>query len=65
MTASQMGYHAIELLTRGIYNRVIGMCNGEVVDYDIELALQMKRSIDVRLYEMAKEIKPWETESQG
>ncbi len=56
VTASQMGYHAIELLTRGIYNRVIGVRSGEIVDYDIELALQMKKSIDVRLYEMATDV---------
>ena len=54
--ASQMGHHAIELLSDGIYNRVIGTKDGKIVDYDIQEGLAMKKDIDVSLYQMATDV---------
>lgn len=54
--ASQMGYYAVELLEKGIGNRVIGMKNDELVDYDIQEALQMKKPFNSELYRIADEI---------
>ena len=54
--ASQMGYRAVELLEQGIGNRVIGLKNDHIVDYEIEEALAMKKSFDFDLYRTANEI---------
>lgn len=35
VVASQMGYYAVNLLSQGIGNRVVGMQNNKIVDYDI------------------------------
>ena len=43
--ASIMGSMAVDLLCQGKTNRVVGYKNGEYVDYDIEEALAMKKSI--------------------
>jgi 6-phosphofructokinase 1 len=41
-----MGYRAVQLLSDGIFNRIICM-DGEIcVDYDIEEALKMTKGLD-------------------
>ncbi len=54
--ASQLGYHAVELLERGIGNRVVGFKHSEVVDYDIAEGLAMTKPFNEKLYGMACEI---------
>jgi len=54
--ASRMGYEAVKLLEAGKSNRVVAIQNDKLVDFDIEEALQMKKSLDVSLYKMAHEI---------
>ena len=54
--ASRMGYHAVELLDRGIGNRVVAYRESKVVDFDITEALDMKRVFDMELYEIALRI---------
>ena len=56
VNASRMGYHAVKLLMDGIGNRVVAMQKEQVVDLDIFEALNMKKHIDMDLYEMAKVI---------
>ena len=43
VNASLMGYHAVDLLDRGIYNRVVAVSGGKVVDYDVNVALSMHK----------------------
>ena len=45
-----MGYYAIELLEQGTFNRVIAFKDGKYVDYDIEEALAMTKSLDMEEY---------------
>ena len=54
--ASRMGYHAVELLEKGIGNRVVAYRESKVVDFDITEALDMKRVFDKDLYEIALRI---------
>ncbi|MCI8441868.1 MAG: 6-phosphofructokinase [Provencibacterium sp.] len=54
--ATQLGFHAVELLEKGIGNRVVVIRRNRVVDFDILEALQMKKEIDHRLYDIAKMI---------
>ncbi len=54
--ASQMGYHAVKLLEKGIGNRVVAVRQDEIVDIDIHDALAMQKSIDMHLYQLAHEI---------
>ena len=54
--ASEMGYHAVELLLEGKSNRVVAIQSDKIVDFDIEEALQMKKPFDFELYNMAHEI---------
>ena len=54
--ASEMGYYAVELLEKGIGNRVVGLKDGKVVDFDIQEALSMKKPFNERLYKIANDI---------
>ena len=53
VTASRMGYHAVELLSKGIYNRVVATKAESIVDYDIAVALSMYKTIDTSLLDIA------------
>ncbi|MBP3936729.1 MAG: 6-phosphofructokinase [Clostridia bacterium] len=54
--ASRMGAYAVQLLLDGKSNRVVAEQNGNLVDFDIEEALAMKKTLDMDLYNMALEI---------
>ena len=54
--ASQMGYHAVELLLAGKSNRVVTIRHDSISDFDIEEALKMKKPFDRDMYEMAMQI---------
>ena len=54
--ASQIGSRAVDLLTQGIGNRVVGIRDNKIVDFDIFEALKMTKTIDMKDYELAHEI---------
>ena len=54
--ASQMGSRAVDLLTQGIGNRVVGIRDNKIVDFDIFEALKMTKTIDMKDDELAHEI---------
>ena len=54
--ASQIGSRAVDLLTQGIGNRVVGIKDNKIVDFDIFEALKMTKTIDMKDYELAHEI---------
>jgi 6-phosphofructokinase 1 len=54
--ASRMGYAAVELLLEGKSNRVVAMQGGEIVDFDIEEALQMRKPFPLDMFQMAHQI---------
>ncbi len=54
--ASLLGYHAVELLSKGIGNRVVCLKDNDLVDYDIYEALNMKKEFPVSHYEIANKI---------
>ncbi|MBE6884606.1 MAG: 6-phosphofructokinase [Ruminococcaceae bacterium] len=56
VVASEMGYHAVELLSQGIGNRVVVMKDGKISDLDILEALNMPKVFDDKLYEIANTI---------
>ncbi len=56
VTASRMGYHAIELLNKGIFNRVVATRAESIVDYDISVALSMYKTIDTTLLDISQAI---------
>ena len=56
VVASQMGYYAVELLSQGIGNRIVGMQSSKIVDFDIQEALAMKKPFEEELYHIAGEI---------
>lgn len=56
IVASQMGYHAVQLLKDGIGNRVVAIQKERILDFDIFEALSMKKEIDLDMYKMAMEI---------
>ena len=55
MMATAMGVEAVDLLEKGIGNRVIAYKAGKIVNYDITEALDMPREFDTHLYEIAME----------
>ena len=54
VVASQLGWKAVELLAEGKTGRVVAVKNNDIVDYSIEEALSMKKTLDMKLYNMAK-----------
>ena len=56
VTASRMGYQAVILLAKGIFNRVVAVSADKIVDYDINVALSMHKSIDTTLLDVAETI---------
>lgn len=56
VVGSEMGYYAVQLLLKGIGNRVVAMQKEKIVDFDIFEALNMKKSIDLEVYKIAHEI---------
>lgn len=56
VVASRMGHYAVELLQKGIGNRVIAMKQSQIIDYDILEALKMKKDVDHELVRIAREI---------
>ena len=56
VAATQMGYYAVELLEQGIGNRVVGMQGGNIVDFDIQEALSMKKPYDEKLHQIAEDV---------
>lgn len=53
MLASRMGGKAVELLYNGEDSKAVGICGSEIVAYDLQEALKIKRPFDTGLYELA------------
>lgn len=56
VVAARLGYHAVNLLAKGIGNRVVGLNKDVVVDFDIKDALNMTKKFPEDLYHMASEL---------
>lgn len=54
--ASQMGHAAVNLLLKGVGNRVIALKNDHIVNFDIYEALQMTKEFDMQSYDMLNDI---------
>lgn len=52
--ASRMANRAVELLNSGIYGKAIGIKGNEIIEYNIDEALKMKRDINQNLYDLAR-----------
>ena len=52
--ASRLGARAVELLIEGKSQRVVGIKNNQIVDFDITEAIQMKKETDNNLYNLAE-----------
>ena len=55
VVATEMGYHAVELLEQGIGSRVVGMKDSKIYDVDIQEALSMKKPFEEELYKILNE----------
>ena len=56
VTASRMGYQAVVLLEKGIFIRGVAVSADKIVDYDINVALSMHKSIDTTRLDVAETI---------
>ena len=56
IVATRMGVYAVHLLAQGVGNRVVSVNGEDIVDYDIEEALKMKKQFDDNLYQISNEI---------
>lgn len=56
VAASELGYYAVQILAEGKGNRVVGIQNNQIVDYDIQEALSMKKPFEDELYRISDEI---------
>ena len=54
--ASEMGYHAVQLLNEGKSMRVVGIHEDKLVDYDITEGLAIKKPFDWELLKIARTI---------
>ena len=55
VVATEMGYHAVELLEQGIGNRIVGMKDGQIYDIDLQEGLAMKKPFIDRRYDILME----------
>ena len=53
MLASMMGHKAVELLKNGSVNRAVGIVGGQIIHYEIEQALQIKRPYEGEMMKLA------------
>lgn len=51
--ATEMGYNAVHLLSKGIGNRVICYRKGDIIDMDIFEALSMTKTLDRKMFEIS------------
>lgn len=56
VVATSMGYHAVELLEKGIGNRIVGLKDDHIYDVDIQEALSMKKPFEDKLYDILEDI---------
>ena len=56
VNASAMGYHAVCLLEEGKYNRIVGMKGEHLVDYPVDEALEMTKTLDPVLIDVCNTI---------
>ncbi|MCL1789035.1 MAG: 6-phosphofructokinase [Oscillospiraceae bacterium] len=56
VAASRLGYHSVELLASGKANRVVGFMKNEIVDFEINEALEMKKEFNSELFKVAQTI---------
>ncbi len=54
--ATSLGARAVDLLMKGIGNRIVGIKNGEFFDMDIIEGISMPRTINEKLYALAKRV---------
>ena len=54
--ATSMGCHAVELLEKGIGNRIVGLKDDHIYDVDIQEALSMKKPFEDKLYDILEDI---------
>ena len=54
--AAELGHYAVGLLEQGIGNRVVGIQKDEIVDFDIQEALSMKKAYETELHKIAEQI---------
>lgn len=52
VAATELGYHAVELLEQGIGNRIVGFKDGKVYDIDLHEGLAMKKPFDDARYDI-------------
>ena len=52
--AAKMGNYAVHLLQRGEYNKIVAIQSNKVVDFDMNQALAMKKTIDFDALEICK-----------
>ena len=56
IAATRMGYHAVQILKKGIGNRVVGEKNGVVYDMDIQEGLAMKKQLPEDLLDIWRKV---------
>ncbi len=54
--ASLMGAYSVDILVEGKSNRTVGLQNGEIVDFDIEEALNMTKDLSEYAYQVSKSL---------
>lgn len=52
--AARLGYRSVDLLRKGIGNRVVAIKSDLLTDYDIQEALDMKKTLDEEMYKISK-----------
>jgi len=54
MNATKLGYRAVDLMRKGIGNRVVAIRSDLLTDFDIQEALDMKKSLDGELFKISQ-----------
>ena len=54
VNAIKLGFRAVDLLHKGIGNRVVAIRSSELIDFDIQEALDMKKTIPEDLFKISQ-----------
>ncbi len=56
VSATRLGHHAVDLISRGVVDKVIGFHDEELVDHNIDEALAMTKTLDLSLLDICNEL---------
>jgi 6-phosphofructokinase 1 len=56
LLANLFGTHAVDLLLKGLYNKMVGLHDGHIISTDLKTVINTRKKLDMTLFKMANEL---------